>query len=219
MEVDLENMTPAQEIVDQSTIVFKLASDENKNVVTYKEFCDSLLEDRGVDVTAVAKEAGFENPYDFLKSLDLNVNDNGDLIVKVDAEDESTVTKFIEGSRREEQQRLETQERRRQPYPRYQNYVSQARREVENVVAPVQANVIINEAPQNLSPPVVRQLYEIHIFDGDEEKLMPGMRVKISTGAIFTLDSIPFPGSTEPQCKKLNLKAGQKFPQKSSSTC
>uniref|UniRef100_A0A914ZHL5 Uncharacterized protein n=1 Tax=Panagrolaimus superbus TaxID=310955 RepID=A0A914ZHL5_9BILA len=58
------------------------------------------------------------------------------------------------------------------------------------------------------------QLYELHIFDGDETKLMPGMRVRISTGAIFTLDSIPFPGSTDPQSKKLNLKAGQKFRKK-----
>uniref|UniRef100_A0A914ZDN6 Uncharacterized protein n=1 Tax=Panagrolaimus superbus TaxID=310955 RepID=A0A914ZDN6_9BILA len=58
------------------------------------------------------------------------------------------------------------------------------------------------------------QLYKIHIFDGDETKLVPGMRVRISTGAIFTLDSIPFPGSTEPQAKKLNLKAGQKFRKK-----
>uniref|UniRef100_A0A914YH75 Uncharacterized protein n=1 Tax=Panagrolaimus superbus TaxID=310955 RepID=A0A914YH75_9BILA len=63
-----------------------------------------------------------------------------------------------------------------------------------------------------VNPPF--QLYEIHIFDGDETKLVPGMRVRISTGAIFTLDSIPFPDRTDPQCKKLNLKAGQKFRKK-----
>uniref|UniRef100_A0AC34G1X0 Uncharacterized protein n=1 Tax=Panagrolaimus sp. ES5 TaxID=591445 RepID=A0AC34G1X0_9BILA len=48
-----------------------------------------------------------------------------------------------------------------------------------------------------------------HIFDGDESKLMPGMYVKISTGTVIYLDSIPFPDRTDPHARKLNLKAGQ----------
>lgn len=32
---------------------------------------------------------------------------------------------------------------------------------------------------------------EVFIFDGDESKLYPGMRVKISTGEIYSLPSVP----------------------------
>uniref|UniRef100_A0A914Q6Y6 Uncharacterized protein n=1 Tax=Panagrolaimus davidi TaxID=227884 RepID=A0A914Q6Y6_9BILA len=32
---------------------------------------------------------------------------------------------------------------------------------------------------------------EVYIFDGDESKLIPGMRVKISTGDIYYLPSVP----------------------------
>uniref|UniRef100_A0AC34FWV1 Uncharacterized protein n=1 Tax=Panagrolaimus sp. ES5 TaxID=591445 RepID=A0AC34FWV1_9BILA len=56
--------------------------------------------------------------------------------------------------------------------------------------------------------------FPIHIFDGDESKLMPGMYVKISTGTVIYLDSIPFPDRTDPIARKLNLKAGQKFRKK-----
>uniref|UniRef100_A0AC34FZS1 Uncharacterized protein n=1 Tax=Panagrolaimus sp. ES5 TaxID=591445 RepID=A0AC34FZS1_9BILA len=169
-DIDLENMTPEQEIVDQSTVVFKLAADQNKDTVTYKEFCDSLMDDRGVDVAGVAKAAGFTNGSKFLESLGFKINDAGDLVVKTTAEDEdSKVTKFIDGARRE---------------------------------------VIVGD----VQPP--RQLYEVHIFDGDETKLMPGMRVKISTGNIISLDSIPFPDRHDVQARKLQLQAGRNFRKK-----
>uniref|UniRef100_A0AC35FNQ0 Uncharacterized protein n=1 Tax=Panagrolaimus sp. PS1159 TaxID=55785 RepID=A0AC35FNQ0_9BILA len=52
---------------------------------------------------------------------------------------------------------------------------------------------------------------EVYIFDGDESKLYPGMRVKISTGAIYSLPSVPTYATQTNQTRKFQRNVGRSY--------
>uniref|UniRef100_A0A914Q568 Uncharacterized protein n=1 Tax=Panagrolaimus davidi TaxID=227884 RepID=A0A914Q568_9BILA len=76
---------------------------------------------------------------------------------------------------------------------------------LENYKPPVVPAPAVGDDNGNAQP--VRPVREVFIFDGDETKLMPGMRVKISSGTLYELPTIP-------DNPKLQKKACTKFRQK-----
>lgn len=199
----IEEMTPKEAILDQSTIALKCAAYSNATILTYADFREGILEDRGIDVTDVAKDEGFENGADFLRALGLEVNDDGDLIVPT-FEASSIASKFIAGKKVEDHKRVKKAEHR---YQQQQYHAP-----MQNYQPPAAAPVVATNDAEGLpgAPVQAKPLDDVFVYDGDKDKLMPGMRVQIATG-IVVLPSINVHGCDAKKTHKLRIKAGQKF--------
>uniref|UniRef100_A0A914YNR3 Uncharacterized protein n=1 Tax=Panagrolaimus superbus TaxID=310955 RepID=A0A914YNR3_9BILA len=66
----------------------------------------------------------------------------------------------------------------------------------------------------NSEPPIEDKPKAVHIFDGDESKLHPGMYVKIATGVIHALPAIPQFDHQNEHTRRVQSKAGANYTKK-----
>uniref|UniRef100_A0AC35F8T7 Uncharacterized protein n=1 Tax=Panagrolaimus sp. PS1159 TaxID=55785 RepID=A0AC35F8T7_9BILA len=196
-----ENMTAKEAILDHASVALKLAAYSKNQVLKFREFYDGLLEDYKIDLGTTAYQHGFPSEHDYLRSLGIELNDDGDLIIPA-TETSSNTAKFIAGKRVEEQKRAEKHERIRQHQARQQQ--QQYR----------QSYTPVYMVHDDGGAPPVRPASEVFIFDGDENKLMPGMRVKISTGITYLLPTVNIQCKDAAKTHQLQIKAGQKYRKK-----